>query len=606
MKEAGRTKTQATSSQKIAASTGKGSSRSAIYPILQLQRAVGNRAVARLSERKRARGNAIAPLPVQTKLATNELGDRHEQEADRIAEQVICAPASGPATPLAASAPGLQMKTAGPPIGAGQIVAPPVAHEALRSPGQPLDAATRAFMEPRFGHDFSQVRVHTDSSAAVSAKALHARAYTVGSNVAFADNQFSATTEGKRLLAHELAHVVQQSSGATVIQRAPDNDDDEPVARPATPLSCPGGAVPYNGVCLTDEILDVLPSASDAHAAEGIVKADAAENRTQARVEEKYRKVPNADLNEKIDQMRESVMRSDQPGAIPAGLRRLEKERDRRRALPISPPTKVDQAIAMLEEAWSLAEMENPPDIRRASYLVHVVNNWLQNAAPPSRYDEYFSGMAKTTAMASVGMAKGNVDGLEHMLSLGASIGGWWPATINSLKAARELVQIMSGEKRIEETKFNAISGTINKASVATPLIGAAILATATPLIGGAILAAPTLIAAGLPVPALPATIQGVETAVWGKALFAATLSSSFVNHLTARSKEAAATEGGSNSLLSIISIISAAMVDTTGAGEVIEAATNQSILTQKGLHRSKTEQAVGAITGTAEFVLNF
>ena len=70
-------------------------------------------------------------------------------------------------------------------------------------------------------------------------------------------------------------------------------------------------------------------------------------------------------------------------------------------ALPISPPTKVDQAIAMLEEAWRLAEMENPSDIRRASYLVHVVNNWLQNAAPPSRY--------QLSAMASLALARNSL-----------------------------------------------------------------------------------------------------------------------------------------------------------------------------------------------------
>src|SRR6266481_6002155 len=55
---------------------------------------------------------------------------------------------------------------------------PPIVHEVLRSPGQPLDAATRAFMEPRFGHDFSRVRVHTDAKAAASARAVNALAYT--------------------------------------------------------------------------------------------------------------------------------------------------------------------------------------------------------------------------------------------------------------------------------------------------------------------------------------------------------------------------------------------------------------------------------------------
>lgn len=88
---------------------------------------------------------------------------------------------------------------------------PPIIHDVLRSPGQPLDAETRAYMEPRFGHDFSKVRVHTDARAAESARAVNAQAYTVGRDVAFGAGQFApASPAGLRLLAHELAHTVQQ------------------------------------------------------------------------------------------------------------------------------------------------------------------------------------------------------------------------------------------------------------------------------------------------------------------------------------------------------------------------------------------------------------
>ncbi|MDP2782638.1 DUF4157 domain-containing protein [Devosia sp.] len=94
---------------------------------------------------------------------------------------------------------------------AGEGKIPAIVHEVLRSPGQPLDAATRAFMEPRFGHDFSSVRVHTDTKAAASARAVNALAYTVGHNVAFGTTQYEpGTAVGRRLLAHELTHVVQQ------------------------------------------------------------------------------------------------------------------------------------------------------------------------------------------------------------------------------------------------------------------------------------------------------------------------------------------------------------------------------------------------------------
>jgi hypothetical protein len=83
----------------------------------------------------------------------------------------------------------------------------------LRSSGQPLDRATRREMESRFGYDFSHVRLHTDAHAAASAQSLSAKAYTVGSNVVFAPGRFAPqTTEGRHLLAHELTHVVQQTS----------------------------------------------------------------------------------------------------------------------------------------------------------------------------------------------------------------------------------------------------------------------------------------------------------------------------------------------------------------------------------------------------------
>jgi hypothetical protein len=89
---------------------------------------------------------------------------------------------------------------------------PPTVHEVLQSPGQPLDSATRSFMEPRFGHNFSGVRVHTDAKAAESARAVNALAYTVGDQMCF-DTGFHRpdTADGRQLIAHELAHVVQQS-----------------------------------------------------------------------------------------------------------------------------------------------------------------------------------------------------------------------------------------------------------------------------------------------------------------------------------------------------------------------------------------------------------
>jgi hypothetical protein len=99
--------------------------------------------------------------------------------------------------------------------GAGASIVPPIVHEVLRSSGQPLDSATRAFFEPRFRHDFSKVRVHIDSKAVDSARAVDARAYTVGRQIVFGAAMFRPdTSSGRQLLAHELMHVVQQNGEA--------------------------------------------------------------------------------------------------------------------------------------------------------------------------------------------------------------------------------------------------------------------------------------------------------------------------------------------------------------------------------------------------------
>jgi hypothetical protein len=101
-------------------------------------------------------------------------------------------------------------------VGPAPNTVPPIVHEALRSPGQTLDRSTQALMEPKFGHDFSRVRVHTDVKAGESARAVNAMAYTVGRDVVFGAGQYAPTArEGQKLIAHELTHVLQQASIAS-------------------------------------------------------------------------------------------------------------------------------------------------------------------------------------------------------------------------------------------------------------------------------------------------------------------------------------------------------------------------------------------------------
>ena len=104
------------------------------------------------------------------------------------------------------------------PAGASSVrQAPSAAHEAMRSPGAPLSADARAYFEPRFGFDFSRIRVHADSMAAAAARAMDAAAYTVGQHIAFDSGKYEMDTgHGRRLIGHELAHTVQQSAATQV------------------------------------------------------------------------------------------------------------------------------------------------------------------------------------------------------------------------------------------------------------------------------------------------------------------------------------------------------------------------------------------------------
>ena len=145
-------------------------------------------------------------LGLQTKLKVNEPGDIYEQEADRIADQVMATPAH-PA--VSGALPRIQ-RFSGQSNGR-MNAAPASVDQALASPGRPLEPALRQDMEQRFGHDFSRVRVHSGAAAEQSARDMSANAYTVGHNIVFDAGRFSpGTYEGRRLMAHELAHVVQQ------------------------------------------------------------------------------------------------------------------------------------------------------------------------------------------------------------------------------------------------------------------------------------------------------------------------------------------------------------------------------------------------------------
>lgn len=178
--------------------------------------------------------------PVQNKLAIGNPGDEYEEVADRVAEQVMrmSEPRRGPSVADSPAVPLVQRRVNGSRVnGSGAIgigTAPQIVHDVLNSPGQPLDSATRSFFERHFCHDFGAVRVHADPHAAQSARVVQARAYTVGTDLVFGDGGYTpSTASGRRLLAHELTHALQQGQGSKqgVLQRASGTDSEQPKAK---------------------------------------------------------------------------------------------------------------------------------------------------------------------------------------------------------------------------------------------------------------------------------------------------------------------------------------------------------------------------------------
>ena len=164
-------------------------------------------------------------IALQRAPAVSQPGDRFEREADAVADRVM---RSGPA-------PSPQPVSHGvPPSGKSDAEAGPDAHTAARVAGQggePLPAPVRDFFEPRFGHDLSGVRVHTGSAAEQGARAVQARAYTLGADIVFGAGEFAPHSDsGRHLLAHELTHVLQQ-------QGAPMQPQAQPLRRQPAPAT---------------------------------------------------------------------------------------------------------------------------------------------------------------------------------------------------------------------------------------------------------------------------------------------------------------------------------------------------------------------------------
>ncbi|HYL18167.1 MAG TPA: DUF4157 domain-containing protein [Burkholderiales bacterium] len=181
---------------------------------------------------------------MQAKLKITASGDRYEQEADRVADRAMQTPES-PSHSRAEVERKIPIQAFDPGSSSSSTAVPPIVHEVLGDPGKPLDTATRAFMEDRLGYDLSQVRIHTGGSAAASALAVNARAFTVGRDVFFGAGEYApSTASGRRLIAHEMAHVAQQKSSGPQSASLQRDGPATAVAQPsvAVMITAAGGA----------------------------------------------------------------------------------------------------------------------------------------------------------------------------------------------------------------------------------------------------------------------------------------------------------------------------------------------------------------------------
>jgi hypothetical protein len=152
-------------------------------------------------------------IAIQRSLQIGTVNDPLEDEADTVADKVMRMPEPAFAQRKCTECEEIKLQRKSGEESSSRMEAPSFVYDVLNSGGQMLDSDTRNFFEPRFGHDFSDVRIHDNKKAAESANSINALAYTVGNDIVFNKGQYSPNTDtGKKLLGHELTHVLQQKT----------------------------------------------------------------------------------------------------------------------------------------------------------------------------------------------------------------------------------------------------------------------------------------------------------------------------------------------------------------------------------------------------------
>ncbi|MGE5416091.1 MAG: DUF4157 domain-containing protein [Acidobacteriota bacterium] len=602
---------------------------------------------------------------IQPKLTINKPGDIYEQEADRIAEQVMHMPepASVPQSPINSRSvkPSfqsisphaekdiqrkedddeeeegiVQMKQGSMTHPAGrQPGVPPIVREVLRSSGQPLDPTTIAFMEPRFGYDFSSVRVHDNTTAHRAASGQLARAFTVGNHIVFNLGRYeSSSTEGKHLLAHELTHVVQQAG--TVMRRdtslAHKNYACNAVAEVSQALSVGLQRQPLS----EEEIANLQFGDIEKHPAPAIVKIKVEQRQTGAA----WGYYANGDST-----LIEILTNTLEPGIykiVPAGASK--GPTDSEYVQRVGPGFAFrEPAINFHPEDPVTVTIQRAPMDRFARLPDYIKSYLLMGAMTGSRKDmeqlvdegERLLGEGITAAdlaMAAQPSAAIEVEGtapredlvdslrrrgfsdfpsreeyyrrLARDLVNSSDYRRWWTKEAIAAywkefpeQAAEDwnkfADKLYTRDKQAEEAAWLEAFRRIDAAAGAVDAIAVVTLVVAGGFAGAEIVSLPAL-------PALPATIQGVPTAVWAKTLFAAGLSASYLSHVYSRSVEASE-HGGANPFVIAVTAVD----DALAMGKVYESAKNQSLLTGEPLKMSTTERIVGGLTGGLELVMN-
>ncbi|GAB3777832.1 hypothetical protein GCM10028796_57430 [Ramlibacter monticola] len=462
-------------------------------------------------------------------------------------------------------------------------------------------------MESRLGVDLSNVRVHTDGAAAASANALSARAFTHGEHIAFAEGAYRPeTTEGRRLLAHELTHVAQQRGGRPVVQRkeAPKEEAQGTVgtAAPIVEVKAvqgqtgaawgydanggmtlieilantlgPGAytispTVPPHGSTDPDYVQYVGPGFSWRQPAANFRPGEKVTVTIAAKTADRFAALP--------EYIRNHLLARVATGSSALDLERLADEGER---LVSEGITAADLALAA--NAGSAIEVEG------AAPREDLVDSLRRRGFSdfPSR-EEYDRRLAWQTAHSSDYRRWWTNDDLA----------AWWKEFPEEARDDwnKFVNDLYTSDKQDEEAKWLEAFRRIDSAAGI-----ANVIAVVTVIFAGGFVGAEA--AAVLPeIPALPATIQGVPTAVWAKTLAAAGFGASYLSHVVSRS-----TEGAEHGETNPFVIAATAFDDAMGAGKVYESIGNQSLLTGEDLHLSTSERVVGGLVGGLETLMNF